>query len=214
LQILQIEEMNNRKEEQPVVCVFGANNPRPGEEAYEYARAVGRVLGGLGYVVATGGYAGTMEAAARGAREAGGKTIGVTCRVWASRPNAYLDRVIDTADLYERARALVELGHGGYVALSGATGTLVEMALAWELMCKGLLPRRPLVCMGIFWRPLIEMISRQNARSLEFVAVAQSPDELSRYFNSLRPQSSLETPQGGITMNTRDPDPNDIARRR
>ncbi len=167
---------------QPVVSIFGANNPRAGEEAYEYARAVGRVLAGLGYVVATGGYAGTMEAAARGAKEAGGSTIGVTCRLWTSAPNNYTDRVMETDDLYHRVRTLVELGKGGYVALSGATGTLVELAVAWELLCKGFLPARPLVCMGNFWRPLIEMISRQNVKAMEYVVTVQSPDELSRYF--------------------------------
>jgi uncharacterized protein (TIGR00730 family) len=166
----------------PAVSIFGANNPRAGEEAYEYARAVGRMLAGLGYVVVTGGYAGTMEAAARGAKEAGGHTIGVTCQIWGSAPNSYIDSVIDTADLYHRVQMLLELGQGGYVALSGATGTLVELAVAWELMCKGFLTPRPLVCMGNFWRPLMEMISRQNVRAMEYVATVQSPDELSRYF--------------------------------
>ena len=172
----------------PVVSVFGANNPRAGEEAYEYVRAVGRVLAGLGYVVATGGYAGTMEAAARGAKEAGGHTIGVTCRLWGNVPNSYIDRVMETDDLYHRVRTLVELGQGGYVALSGATGTLVELAIAWELMCKGFLAPRPLVCMGNFWRPLMEMVSRQNVKAMEYVVTVQSPDELSRHF----PQAGSE----------------------
>ena len=167
---------------QPAVSIFGANNPRSGEEAYEYARAVGRVLAGLGYVVVTGGYAGTMEAAARGAKEAGGRTIGVTCRIWRGAANSYIDSVMDTDDLYHRVQTLLDLGQGGYVALSGATGTLVELAIAWELMCKGFLTPRPLVCMGNFWRPLVEMISRQNVKAMEYVSTVQSPDELSRYF--------------------------------
>jgi uncharacterized protein (TIGR00725 family) len=165
-----------------VAAVFGANNPRHGEEGYEYARAAGRVLAGLGYIVATGGYAGAMEAAALGAKEAGGRTIGVTCRLWPGKPNAHIDRVIDTDDLYNRVRTLVEIANGGYVVLGGATGTLVELAVAWELMCKGFLPRRPLVFMGSCWRGLIEAISRQNPRAMEFVVSVQSPDELPRYF--------------------------------
>ena len=173
---------------QQAVSIFGANNPRSGEEAYEYARAVGRVLAGLGYVVVTGGYAGTMEAAARGAKEAGGRTIGVTCRVWGNDANSYIDSVMETDDLYQRVRTLVELGQGGYVAMSGATGTLVELALAWELMCKGFLTARPLVCMGNFWRPLVEMISRQNVKAMEYIVSVQSPDELSRYVPQVGPK--------------------------
>jgi hypothetical protein len=107
-----------------IICVFGANNPRPGEEAYEYAAAVGRVLATLGYTVATGGYAGIMEAAAKGAKSVGGVTDGVTCRLWGSKPNEYLDHVLDTCDLYGRARQFIELGEGGYVALSGAPSAL------------------------------------------------------------------------------------------
>lgn len=180
--------MAKKEHLKPVVSVFGANDPRAGEEAYEYARAVGRVLAGLGYTVATGGYSGTMEAAARGAKEAGGCTIGVTCRVWSSAANSHIDTVMETDDLYQRMRTLVELGQGGYVVMSGATGTLVELALAWELMCKGFLTPRPLVCMGNFWRPLVEMISRQNVKAMEYIVTVQSPDELSRYFPQAGPK--------------------------
>lgn len=174
------------------VSVFGANDPQPGHDSYELAQAVGRTLAGLGYCVATGGYAGTMEAAAKGAVEAGGKAIGVTCKLWTSKANEYLAEVIETDDLYQRARTLLEIGSSGYVVLPGATGTLVELALTWEMLCKGFLSKRPLVCVGMFWRGLLEMMSRQNPRSLEYIAVVQSPDELVRHFPRLdrRPRAA------------------------
>src|SRR3972149_4057938 len=64
-----------------IVSVFGSNAPREGEPGYEEARALGRLLAQAGYIVATGGYAGTMEATSRGAKEAGGLVIGVTAAV-------------------------------------------------------------------------------------------------------------------------------------
>jgi len=166
----------------PAVSVFGSNGARPGQKAYEVARAVGRTLGQLGYTVVNGGYGGTMEASARGAREAGGSTVGVTCRVWSSPPNEYIDEVIQTAGLTERIGTLIELGRSGYVVLPGATGTLAELAWVWELACKGLAPPRPIVCLGDFWRPLVALMASQRPACAEAVVFAGDPRELGRHF--------------------------------
>ena len=111
----------------PIVCVFGSNDAQQGDLDYEFARGVGKALGGLGYVVANGGYAGTMEASARGAKEAGGPTIAVTCKVWNSPANQYMDEVVQTCDLFDRVRRLIDMADGGFVVLPGGTGTLVEL---------------------------------------------------------------------------------------
>jgi len=169
-----------------VVAVFGANDALDGSEAYQTARSVGSVLAKLGFAVAGGGYGGTMAATARGATECGGEAIGVTCTLWNSRPNRFITRVVETNDLCERVNKLIELGTGGYVVLPGATGTLVELAMVWERMCKGLLHRRPLVCVGRFWDPLIEMMTSQRPVSGEMVACVSAPDELARCFTSGR----------------------------
>jgi len=164
-----------------VVTVFGANDAIPGSEAYQRARDAGATLAALGYAVANGGYGGTMEASARGAKEAGGRTIGVTCRPFGCSANTWIDETIVAEDIYGRAARLIELGTGGYVVLPGATGTLVELSLAWEQMRKGLLARRPLVCMG-FWRPVIEMMSSRRPGSERTVTVVESVGELARHF--------------------------------
>jgi len=143
-----------------IVTVFGANDPREGDRDYQTARTVGRVLAEAGFAIANGGYGGTMEASARGATEAGGQAVGVTCGIWRSQPNAYITHVVETDVLSQRVMKLIELGMCGYVTLPGATGTLVELATVWEMMCKGMLDRRPLVCVGEFWRPLVEMMTR------------------------------------------------------
>lgn len=165
-----------------VVTVFGASDPSQGSQQYQIARAVGRKLAEMGYAVANGGYGGTMTASARGAKEAGGKTIGVTCSIWPTKPNRYIDTVVVTDSHWQRVHRLIELGKCGYVVLPGATGTLVELATVWELMCKGLLDRRPLVCVGGFWRPLIERMASAGAGITDFVAVVPCADDLDAVF--------------------------------
>jgi uncharacterized protein (TIGR00725 family) len=61
------------------VSVFGGSQPREGDAAYAEAMELGRLLAERGHIVLTGGYIGTMEAVSRGARQAGGHVIGVTC---------------------------------------------------------------------------------------------------------------------------------------
>ena len=170
------------EDEENVVTVFGSGDVRDGGAAYATALATGGALARLGYTVANGGYGGAMEASARGARAAGGRAIGVLCSLWKSPPNAYLDRTITTGDVYARARTLIELGRGGYVVLPGATGTLVEIALVWELMCKGFLPERPVVCVGAFWQPVIDMMSRARPGCGRLVAAVAAPDRLADHF--------------------------------
>jgi hypothetical protein len=164
-----------------IVTVFGTGDCRDVEGACEQAEAVGRVLARLGYAVANGGYGGTMEASARGAKAAGGRTIGVVCDVWDGRPNRWIDEVVTTSDLMHRLRTLVDLGTAGYVVLPGATGTLVELAVVWETMSKRLAPRRALVCVGGFWRPLVELMSSARPACADYVTVIDRAEELERF---------------------------------
>lgn len=166
----------------PVVSVFGGGRYAPADETYRLAMAVGRELATLGYTIANGGYGGTMEASARGAAEAGGETIGVTCSVWKTSPNRYITRTIPTADLAERLTTLIELGVGGYVVLPGATGTLSELARVWEYKCRGHLADRPLVCVWRFWQRLLEIVDSVQPHSSDEIAIAESPAAMAEYF--------------------------------
>jgi len=171
--------------EEDVVAVFGSNDAADGDEAFQRAHEVGKTLARLGYQVANGGYGGTMEASSHGAKSLGGGTIGVTCSVWKSTPNPYIDREIKTAGLLERLDTLIKAGTSGYVVLPGATGTLVELACVWELMAKGLMERRPIVCVGDFWQPVLEMMKRQRPSSVEYVCSVEVPRGLAAHFASL-----------------------------
>ncbi len=152
-----------------VVTVFGSSHPQPMTPAYQLAYDLGRAVGQAGWVLCNGGYGGTMEAAARGAAEVGGHTIGVTCGVF-GRPggaNRYIRQEVPTFDLLTRLNTLVRLGNA-YVVLPGGTGTLLELALVWELFNKGVLRRAaPLILLGQHWTPLIEIVRREQPDTLE-----------------------------------------------
>lgn len=138
-----------------VVTVFGSSNAAPESDLYQRALGLGQVVARNGWTLCNGGYGGTMEAAARGAAEAGGHTIGVTCEALGrSGANRYIAQEVPTFDLFTRLTTLIRLGDA-YVALPGGTGTLLEVAAAWEMQNKRLLRRpRAMVAYGPFWQPI------------------------------------------------------------
>ena len=169
----------------PIVTVFGSGDPREGSDDYTLAEAVGAKLASLGYTIANGGYYGTMEASARGARQNGGEVIGVSCSIWNSKPNNYIARGIVTTNYDERLGTLIKISNSGFVVLPGGTGTLVELAMVWEAKSKGFWKNgneKPIACIGAFWEPLIDMMCKQRLKSREFVSLLHKPEELSEIF--------------------------------
>jgi uncharacterized protein (TIGR00730 family) len=152
-----------------VVTVFGSSQPRPPSPAYQLAYDLGRAIAQAAWVLCNGGYGGTMEASAHGACDVGGHTIGVTCGALKRRggANPYIRQVVPTFDLLTRLNTLVRLGNA-YVVLPGGTGTLLELALVWELLSKGLLRRTaPLVLLGEHWASLLPIVRREQPDALE-----------------------------------------------
>jgi predicted Rossmann-fold nucleotide-binding protein len=98
-----------------------------------------------------------MEAVSRGAKEAGGSTLAITAKFFKARANKWVDEEVRVKTWQERLFELVKRGHG-YVACRGGTGTLVELAVVWEMLNKGAMARRPLVVLGDFWGPVIERV--------------------------------------------------------
>ena len=147
------------------VAVFGSSEPAPGSPPYREAEEVGRLLARAGYVVVNGGYGGVMEASARGAREAGGSTVGVTTRVFQSRgsANRFIDREIQEPDLLARTGRLVEEADA-FVVLPGKSGTLAEWAFLMALRRSDLLGSKPVVLMGDGWGEIL-----QHLRHLEIL---------------------------------------------
>ncbi|HLI30801.1 MAG TPA: LOG family protein [Terriglobia bacterium] len=147
------------------ITIFGSSLPREGNAIYADALRLGRRLAEYGFVVCNGGYGGFMEATARGAREADGHTVGVTCSIWSSRPNRWIVEEIRTESFSQRLMRLIERGDA-YVVLPGGTGTLAELALAWEMMNKSSLSqvvggRKPLLVMSPYWKSVIDCLEQE-----------------------------------------------------
>lgn len=160
------------------VTVFGTSRADEGDAAFATALSLGQKLAEAGFTLANGGYGGTMLAGAKGASEAGGRVIGVTCRAFKrGRANVYVSEERPTATLGERLAALIALGDA-YVALPGGTGTLLELAEVWEHKNKGFSGAdKPIVLIGEFWRPLVEMMSEQDGRCRACVELVNDADE-------------------------------------
>jgi uncharacterized protein (TIGR00730 family) len=141
------------------ITIFGGSQPAPGTPAYQEAYKLGKLLAGAGHAVLTGGYMGTMEAISRGANEAGGHVIGVTCteieRWRGIKPNAWVKEERHHETLHERLNALID-GCDAAIALPGGPGTLAEIALTWDLLIVESLPRRPLVLVGDGWQSVFD----------------------------------------------------------
>jgi uncharacterized protein (TIGR00730 family) len=159
------------------ITVFGSSRTPPDSPAYDLAYRLGTVIGVRGWTLCNGGYGGAMAASAKGAKDAGGRTVGVTCQVWGRGGiNRFIDREVCAGNLHERLQTLVDLGRA-YVALPGGTGTLLELAFVWEMANKKLLKGRPIVLLGDCWQGVVDCMSRDDPRSAEVIQWAADPDE-------------------------------------
>src|SRR5215208_4876179 len=146
------------------ISVFGGAQPREGEAAYSEALELGRLLAERGHTVLTGGYIGTMEAVSRGAHEAGGHVIGVTCEeIERWRPigvNRWVKEEVKKVTLIERLHTLIHESEAA-LALPGGAGTLAEVSMMWNLMTVESLHRRPLILIGRGWQSTFDQFFRE-----------------------------------------------------
>ncbi len=158
------------------VTVFGGSYPKEGSPAYLEGYQLGQLLAGSGHTVLTGGYIGTMEAVSRGANEAGGHVIGVTCQEidhWRnSGANAWVIEERKMQTLRQRLDGLID-GCDAAIALPGGPGTLTEISLMWNLMIVDAIPRKPLILVGEGWKRMMDQAYadlsdyfRENQRNL------------------------------------------------
>lgn len=143
----------------PVVTVFGSSRAQLNDGEYEAARRLGRLVAEHGWTLCNGGHDGTMEAAARGAKEAGGRTIGVTVALFRpAHPNPWLDEEIVAESLLVRLERLVALGDA-YIVLRGGIGTLLEASLVWNLVQSPEFAHKPIMVVGRDWANVIDALS-------------------------------------------------------
>lgn len=164
------------------VAVFGSSGITQESEGAARAERLGRLLAEAGFAVYTGGYMGAMEAAGRGARAAGGESVGVTCASFKNRtPNPHLTREIPCRDLPERIAVLMRQPDA-YIVLDGSIGTLAECLLAWNILLME--TRKPLVVVGTPMRRAIEsLLEHTEVREthLELIHFAETVDEAAEF---------------------------------
>lgn len=162
------------------IAVFGSGSAPAGHPVLDQAETLGRLLAEAGFAVVCGGYGGTMEAAGRGARLAGGEVIGITMDLFSPRlqPNRWLTQERRVADFFPRLELLTSAD--GFVLLQGGIGTLTEATLTWSLLQTGQISPRPFLFVGDGWRQLFDAFRTHTfvtGHDLELATVVDSPAE-------------------------------------
>ena len=157
-------------------CVFGSYKDLSKKEKENIVK-LGRLLADKGFEVVSGGFGGTMEDISKGAKEAGGKTIGVTYSrleallpdsmpAYRREPNKYIDQEIKTQNIFERINAMLVCSDA-FIVLPGGTGTLLELAACLEHINKGLMKPKPIIALGNFWKDALEKLAGEPILSEE-----------------------------------------------
>jgi uncharacterized protein (TIGR00730 family) len=177
------------------ITVFGGAKPQSGETSYEDAMQLGRVLAQTGHTVLTGGYMGTMEAVSRGAAEAGGHVIGITCEEierWRdSRANPWVKEEWKMPTLVDRLIKLIDSCDAA-IALPGGPGTLAEISLMWNRIIIAAIIPKPLILIGPGWQKVFmtlydtlgQYISEDDRKLISFV---QDNDRAVSFLKIVRP---------------------------
>jgi len=145
----------------PCVTVFGSARIKAGSPEYELAREMGAGIARLGFTVMTGAGPGIMEAANRGAREVGGRSVGCNIKLpFEQRPNDYLDRSVTLQYFFVRKTLLIKYSYA-FVVMPGGSGTLDELFEALTLIQTKKIRNFPIVIMGTeYWRELTSLLEK------------------------------------------------------
>jgi uncharacterized protein (TIGR00730 family) len=143
----------------PCITVFGSARFEEGHPHYELTRKMGAAISRMGFTVMTGGGPGLMEAANRGAKEAGGASVGCNIRLpHEQKHNPYLDRYVTLDDFFVRKVLLRKYSYG-FVIMPGGFGTMDEFFETLTLIQTGKIRDFPLVVMGTeYWSKLRQLI--------------------------------------------------------
>jgi uncharacterized protein (TIGR00730 family) len=176
----------------PCVTVFGSARFKEDHPSYRLAREIGGRIARAGFTVMTGGGPGIMEAANRGAKDVGGRSIG--CNIVLPKeqaPNPYLDRWVEFRSFSVRKTMLVKYSYA-FVVMPGGFGTLDELFEAATLIQTGKIQNFPLILMGVeYWKPLRAMCQRMvdegtiDRADLERIVFTDSCDEAMSVIDSM-----------------------------
>lgn len=175
----------------PTVTVFGSARTKEGHPAYEVAREIGSELAKMGFSVMTGGGGGIMEAANRGAREAGGTSIGCNILLpMEQQPNPYLDIMIEFKYFFVRKLMLLKYSYA-FVVLPGGAGTMDELFETLTLIQTKKIYNFPIILLGKeYFKPLMDFLDLMviertiDEDDLGYLVVTDSVDEAIDYIHT------------------------------
>jgi uncharacterized protein (TIGR00730 family) len=173
----------------PCVTVFGSARFKENHEYYGLAREVGRRLAEAGFAVMTGGGPGIMEAANRGAKDAGGQSLGCNITLPSEqKPNAYLDRWMEFR-YFSIRKMLLEKYSYAFIAMPGGIGTLDEIFETSVLIQTGKMKDFPMVLVGkSFWQPLVDYMREGLVKEGTI-----DPDDVTRWLLTDSPEEAVAT---------------------
>jgi len=171
------------------VSIFGSARVTPDDPYYQKTEKLARRLAEKGFSVITGGGPGIMEAANKGAAEAGGKSVGMNIRLpFEQKPNAYANISIDYKYFFIRKVMFVKYAMA-YIIMPGGFGTMDELFEALTLIQTRRIKSFPVILMGSeYWKGLVDWLKKTMARSgmilpedLDFIEIIDDPDEAVRH---------------------------------
>ncbi len=172
----------------PAVSIFGSARSRPGEGTYEKAYSIAKGLAERGYTVITGGGGGVMEAANKGATEAGGRSVGMNIELpMEQKPNTYANVRLNFRYFFVRKVMFIKYAQA-YVCLPGGMGTLDELSEALTLIQTRKIRPFPVFMVGAdYWNPLVDwikntLLSQQmiSPEDMDIFRVIDDPEEVVR----------------------------------
>jgi len=177
----------------PCVTVFGSARFDPAHPYYALGQEVGAKLAGLGLTVMTGGGPGLMEAANRGARSVGGRSVGCNIKLpKEQKPNPYLDRMVEFRYFFVRKLMLLKYSYA-FVALPGGLGTLDEIFETLVLIQTGKVRGFPVILLGLeFWKPLVDLLRERllaagtiDSIDVDRITLMDSPTDAASYIREV-----------------------------
>ena len=175
----------------PCVTIFGSARFPESHPHYTLAREVGRRVSAMGFTVMTGGGPGLMEAANRGARDAGGLSVGCNIELpFEQDPNKYLDRWITCHYFFVRKVLLFKYSYA-FVVLPGGLGTLDELTEALTLIQTKKIQEFPVILIGTeYWKPFLSLLREMithgavSEHDLDLLKVTDDLDEAMAYLEA------------------------------
>lgn len=192
----------------PAVSIFGSSRTEPGERYYDLTVETAREIGKVGFSIITGGGGGVMEAANKGAQEAGVKSVGLNIELpHEQKPNEFQDISLHFRYFFCRKVMFLKYAHG-FVVMPGGFGTMDEYFESLVLIQTLKQAHFPVICMGSeFWSGLIDWITEVMLKKNDYVSpedmdvftVCDEPEEAARIiteFHKKNGRGGLKQPWG------------------